>query len=110
MQHLDDYIILELSGVVFELRELEDLKAEIAILPDGSYELLSDNTLSYYPSLVYSWIHREGIENCPQDFYEYYFDKLHKFIPILDKVALKLSEIELPCEKEIKIIPILSLL
>ena len=111
MRHLDKLTSLELSGVVFELRELGDLSAEIAIFSDGHYDVLGEKkNLTYLYSEAYLYC-CTGISNygCPEA-EEYYFDKLVMFRPILDRIASKISEVTLPEDKELKIIPILNLL
>ena len=111
MQNLDDEVILELTGVVFECRELGFLDAEVAILPDGRFEVLhpKSSSLTWIPSLSYKYGMGLG-EDYGLEVVHYYEDKLLRFRPVLDRISRAVSKVVPPEEEEIKVIPILNFL
>lgn len=111
MQNLDEETIIELSGVVFELRELGDLDSEIAILPDGRFEVISEHTLTWLPSLAYKFMYSDDDErDYGQEVYNYYLNVIIRMYPVLNQISKAISKVVLPREGEIKIYPILYFL
>lgn len=109
---MNDFLTLELAGVACELKDLGDLEAEIALFPDGQYEVISEKAgeMTYLTSLAYLYIYTgNGLDpNLEENKEIFYKTIIHR--PVIDKIAETVHKITLPKDGEIKIIPVLYLL